>query len=608
MSSHWHDDEGEANEDWSDFQFGGKDAILFAIDCSPKMHIRPSTDTDEEDEDHELGSRSLTPFQMGVSVACATLKSKVFAAPNDMVGILLFGTKQSIGVDNFENLSVLCPVENPNASSIIELESWIEEKADLESKYGASDNYKISDVLWQSQSLLNNVTAGKVGSKRILLITNEDNPHKNQRHLEALAATKAGDLFHNQIFLDVLPIGSSFKMSRFYRDIVKLADNDTAELLDPASEYEDLLKVTRKRIHKKRSIGKVMLNFGQGLKISVASYNFVQKSYKPSKVRLAKDTNDEVKTQRNFFHPSTGAPLLPSDIDKFQDYGGKKIKFTQDEVKGIAMLDGNLGMKLIGFKPKSSLKWAQFVRSSSFVYPDEKLIQGSRRLFSALLIKCLERQVVPICSFKARDNSGPSYVALLPQEEVKDEGEQVTPPGFHVIFLPFADDVRTVPETTHLNEPEPEQLSAGKALIKKMKLSNYRPDAFENPDIQTHFALIEGLALSRDEIQPPKDQTLPPMDILGKKLEKVGKEFLDAVYPSGYDPMAVTTKRKAPATKDRHAKKEKVDPEALDIKKIIFEKSVHKLTVAVLREYLAGLGIETKGMKKADLVEKVYQI
>lgn len=84
-------------------------------------------------------------------------------------------------------------------------------------------------------------------------------------------------------------------------------------------------------------------DFGDGVKISVATYNFVQKADKPSKVKLSKDTNEEVKVQRNFINQETGAPLLPSDINKFQEYGGKRIKFTIEETKSMAMLDGNLG-------------------------------------------------------------------------------------------------------------------------------------------------------------------------------------------------------------------------------------------------------------------------
>ena len=61
-------------------------------------------------------------------------------------------------------------------------------------------------------------------------------------------------------------------------------------------------------------------------------------------------------------------------------------------------------------------------------------------LFAALLDRCVTRKVVPICSFTLRTNASPSLVALLPQEEKLDDDSniQILPPGFHVVYLPYA--------------------------------------------------------------------------------------------------------------------------------------------------------------------------
>ncbi len=207
---------------------------------------------------------------------------------------------------------------------------------------------------------------------------------------------------------------------------------------------------------------------------------------------------------RAFINHDTGAALLPSEINKFQEYGGKRIAFSMDETKGITSMQTDPGLKLLGeliyrvfdqaivitifffagFKPKSLMKWGHFVRSSYFIYPDEESIKGSRMLFSSLLIKCLEKEVMALCAYKARDSSGPSVVALYPQaEELDDENQQVSPPGFHLIFLPYADDLRSVPDVK-LVEPEPEQVDAAKKVIKKLKMKCFRPEAFENPELQ----------------------------------------------------------------------------------------------------------------------------
>jgi ATP-dependent DNA helicase 2 subunit 1 len=63
---------------------------------------------------------------------------------------------------------------------------------------------------------------------------------------------------------------------------------------------------------------------------------------------------------------------------------------------------------------------------------------GSRKLFAALLDRCIARKVVPICYFTPNTNSTPSLVALIPQEEELDGSNiQILPPGFHVVYLPY---------------------------------------------------------------------------------------------------------------------------------------------------------------------------
>ena len=50
-----------------------------------------------------------------------------------------------------------------------------------------------------------------------------------------------------------------------------------------------------------------------------------------------------------------------------------------------------------------------------------------------------------IARWTPRDNAPPRMAALLPQaESVDEEGIQINPPGFHVIPLPYADDIRNL--------------------------------------------------------------------------------------------------------------------------------------------------------------------
>ena len=78
---------------------------------------------------------------------------------------------------------------------------------------------------------------------------------------------------------------------------------------------------------------------------------------------------------------------------------------------------------------------------------DNQTYSGSTRTFTALLKSCLklDRHALALCRFKR--NSTPEFACLIPQEETfgKDGGQDL-PPGFHVIVLPFRDDIRGAPK------------------------------------------------------------------------------------------------------------------------------------------------------------------
>ena len=125
-------------------------------------------------------------------------------------------------------------------------------------------------------------------------------------------------------------------------------------------------------------------------------------------------------------------------------------------------------------------------------------------MFTALLQKCIEKGVFAVCRYTSRRNTPPCFVALVPQKEQVDEGQvQMTPPGnlgqrlggvsdaynasqfsimeynvitlsscmfahvcarapgFNAIFLPFAEDVRSL--------DIPQNPTASHTQVEKMK-------------------------------------------------------------------------------------------------------------------------------------------
>ena len=111
----WHDEEDENLEesDFSAWKSLGKDSIIFLIDCSPRMHLRLQN-PEAQSED--------TPFKMALRCVHSTLRNKIFATPNDVIGGLMYGTINKVEVRDFNGLSLLIKMGTTEGDSILKLE------------------------------------------------------------------------------------------------------------------------------------------------------------------------------------------------------------------------------------------------------------------------------------------------------------------------------------------------------------------------------------------------------------------------------------------------------------------------------------------------------
>ena len=180
---------------------------------------------------------------------------------------------------------------------------------------------------------------------------------------------------------------------------------------------------------------------------------------------------------------------------------------------------------------------------------------------------------------------------------------QITPPGFHVIFLPYADDFRKVKIEEDTPRANAHQIDKAKDLIKKLAFS-FNSEGFENPVLQKYWRNIEALALDRDEPEEMVDYTMPDDQGMTKRAGKIIEEFKDLVFPAGYEP---GKKRKATASADPAAKRAKADEALamLDAQKEAEAGRLGKLTVPILKEIVKKEGITTASMKKADLIDAI---
>ncbi|XP_021522829.1 X-ray repair cross-complementing protein 6 [Aotus nancymaae] len=589
------DEEAEEQEEENleasgDYKYSGRDSLIFLVDASRAMF-----ESQSEDE--------LTPFDMSIQCIQSVYISKIISSDRDLLAVVFYGTEKDKNSVNFKNIYVLQELDNPGAKRILELDQFKGQQGQkrFQELMGHGSDYSLSEVLWVCANLFSDVQF-KMSHKRIMLFTNEDNPHGNDSAKASRARTKAGDLRDTGIFLDLMHLKKpgGFDISLFYRDIISIAeDEDLRVHFEESSKLEDLLRKVRAKETRKRALSRLKLKLNKDIVISVGIYNLVQKALKPPPIKLYRETNEPVKTKTRTFNTSTGGLLLPSDTKRSQIYGSRQIILEKEETEELKRFD-DPGLMLMGFKPLALLKKHHYLRPSLFVYPEESLVIGSSTLFSALLIKCLEKEVAALCRYTPRRNIPPYFVALVPQdEELDDQKIQVTPPGFQLVFLPFADDKRKMPFTEKIMAT-PEQVDKMKAIVEKLRFT-YRSDSFENPVLQQHFRNLEALALDLMEPEQAVDLTLPKVEAMNKRLGSLVDEFKELVYPPDYNPEGKVTKRKHD-NEGSGSKRPKVEYSEEELKTHISKGTLGKFTVPMLKEACRAYGLKS-GLKKQELLE-----
>ena len=120
-----------------------------------------------------------------------------------------------------------------------------------------------------------------------------------------------------------------------------------------------------------------------------------------------------------------------------------------------------------------------------------------------------------------------------------------TPPGFQLIVLPYADDIRDLDsimeaagfpkreETVRtyqsvIDKLRPEEKNAAKLLIKNLTI-DFDVRNFENPTIQKFYSGLQALALNEDEPEPVEDLLEPDYEEM-QRFQPVINKFKNAFF------------------------------------------------------------------------------
>ncbi|CAG0884455.1 unnamed protein product [Darwinula stevensoni] len=596
------EDDGEQGEE-EVTKLYGRDGLVFLLDATASMFEPLLSGADEA-------------IKQCLECVKRTLMNKIISSDSDLVGVVLFGTEKSKNIYNFEHVLVLVDLSCPSADSIKKVESFLDVKK-LANEFGHSQAFLLSDALWICQHMFNN-SKMKFATRRVMIFTRNDDPHASDPQKQRQARMRAEDLRESGIHIELLALGKGFNHSQFYNTIVQEPEDQQYAHAQISERLEELLSQIKRRIHKKRIVSHLRFELGPQLKMAVTNYMLARRMRKPGPVKLERETNHELRTRTVSFLEDTGEFLLPSDVVKFQEYGGRRIKFSRDDARHMKEVMPP-GIRLVGFRPKADLKAEHYVHPASFIYPDEETVKGSTCLFRALMNQCIAKDVVAICWFVPRKGVSARLVALIPQEEVcNPQGIQQIPPGFHVIPLPFANDLREVPperrstedDGMHTEEIE-DMVEAAKMMIKKLRF-RFNPDDFEDPVLQTHWRNIEALALNRDSVESINDLTVPVVEDMDHRAGEQMEEFQKLTNPAGIDFVRAAafkkgaTKRKAGETSSNQPAKRPVSSD--EVQEAVRHGHVEKMTVAQLKDFLISEGVKVDShLRKADLIACLYK-
>lgn len=128
-----------------------------------------------------------------------------------------------------------------------------------------------------------------------------------------------------------------------------------------------------------------------------------------------------------------------------------------------------------------------------------------------------------------------ALVALIPQAEElnkKVKNDRLASNGFHVHYLPYADDMRQLPKNDTVRAQN-DEVELFKNVVRGLKFK-YRPDRFENPALQTLWRSIEAAALNKSEPEEFIDLTIPCVDNQNRKVAGFIDELKQMIFPPGY--------------------------------------------------------------------------
>jgi ATP-dependent DNA helicase 2 subunit 1 len=379
--------------------------------------------------------------------------------------------------------------------------------------------------------------------------------------------------------------------------------------------------ISSKQTPKRSLFSNLPFEIAPGLRISVKGYNVLhrQTPARTCYIWLDGEKPQIASGETTRMAEDSARTVEKQEIRKAYKFGGEYVYFTPDEQKSLRDF-GSPVIRIIGFKPRSSLPvWAS-VKKSTFIFPSEEDYVGSTRVFTSLWKKLLKDDKIGVAWCVTRSNAQPILAAIIPSRERTDDecGTPYLPAGLWIYPLPFVDDVREMRPPGKLAQTSDELTTQMRTVVQQLQLPKamFNPAKYPNPSLQWHYKILQALALEEEVPEQADDATLPKFKAIAKRAggyleewsETLDKEAAKATSTRAAKREIADDIPERPAKRSR-AGSEKPTGSSMTVGKLkasIDDGSITKMTVAQLKDILGVKGLSTSG-RKTDLIERLEQ-
>lgn len=192
----------------------------------------PATKSKSADRDSAVSAALRCAYQI--------MQQRIISQPKDLMGVLFFGTEKSkfrtgdsdgdgdedttasiSHTSSYPHCYLFMDLEVPAAEDVRALKSMVEEGEDPDevlTPAPAGKSVAMANVLFCANQIFT-TNAPNFGSRRLFIITDNDDPHPGDKAARSASAVRAKDLYDLGVGIELFPISredTKFDLGKFY--------------------------------------------------------------------------------------------------------------------------------------------------------------------------------------------------------------------------------------------------------------------------------------------------------------------------------------------------------------------------------------------------------